>query len=166
MRTNIKLYSKLAILLSTIILLLTSCENDYYWTRGTLDYEANLSANPYGKIVYDITIDKSWIEIRGAGRYPDIRDLRFLVGEINIYVDRGFIGWLDLTIEGTNRILPFDELSGHIRDDSREAQDFLAAITDRIARYGYVVILVDGEGTPNSKFGVDFGMDVDAYVRE
>lgn len=149
------------------LLSFTSCEEDYRWVEGTLDYPANLTIAPSGILKYDIQIDESWVVTRGAGRYPDIRDLQFVRGQVDIYIDKNrYIEWLDLTVDGTNVTLPFDALSGNITDSSSDAQRFLAAVTDQIRRYGYAVILVDGEGDPRTNLGIDFGMDLDVYVRD
>lgn len=149
------------------LLSFTSCEEDYRWVEGTIDYPANITVAPSRDLHYDIQIDESWIVTRGVGRYPDIRDVQFVRGQIDIYIDKNrYIDWLDLTVDGTNVTLPFDGLAGNITDASSDAQRFLAVVTDRIRRYGYAVILVDGEGDSGTRVGIDFGMDLEVYVRD
>lgn len=161
--------NKLLVTLLTVFTLFsfTSCELDYRWVGGTIDYPVDVTVSPSGLLQYDARIDESWIVTRGAGRYPDIHDLAFLKGQIDIYVDRGSMAWLDLRVEGTNTVLPFDRLpSGQTTDVSDAAQHFLAVVTEEIRRYGNVVILIDGEGRPGTKIGIDFGMDLEVYVRD
>lgn len=150
------------------LLSFTSCEEDYYWAEGTLDYSTDFTVSPSGTLYGKDVIDISWVITRSAGRYPEIHDLTFLVGQIDIYVEGGSMGWLDLRIGGTNEVLPFDELSfnSHTTDKSQAAQRFLAIMTEEIRRYGSVEIVVEGEGRPRTKVGIDFGMDLDVYIRD
>jgi hypothetical protein len=160
----------IAVLISTFALLsFTSCETDSYWTEGTLDYPAQLKISPSGTFSYDVRIDESWLVVRGAGKYPDIRDLRFLDGQLDIYLSNRGTGldWLELGIDGTDVGIRYSSISyPGIVDDSRMVRDFLSVMTDQIARYGSVVIYVDGEGSRGANFDINFGMDLDVYVRE
>ena len=145
------------------VLSFTSCEVDYRWVAGTIDYPVDMTVSPSGILQYDVRIDESWIVTRGAGRYPDIHDLTFLRGQIDLYINGGGIGWIDLRVAGTNEVLPLDLVSN---GQSQAVQRFLAVMTEEIRRYGVVEILVDGEGRPGTKVGIDFGMDLDVYIRD
>lgn len=151
------------------IISFSSCETDYRWVAGTIDYPATITVNPNEAIHTDFKIDEGWIVTRGTDRYPDIRDLKYLGGQIDIRVQNGrYIDWLDLTIDGTDMTLPFDELYGDgvITDNSKAAQDFLAVLTTQINRYGYAVILAEGAGDARTTISIKFGLDLDVYVRD
>lgn len=158
------------IILTSVILGLSfsSCDAwDYYWTPGTLDYSAKLSGPPNGNIKTDFTIDNSWVTLRNSNSLFEIRDIRFTRGEIEIKVyDREQINELYLSIDGTNVSLPFPLLQGIVRDNSPEAQNFLSIVVDRVNRFGYARILVDGSYSPRIDFDINFIVDLDVYVRE
>lgn len=159
---------KLGLILLTIVvgLSFTSCEENFYWTKGTLDYPATITASPSGYIGQDYRITSDWIAVRGGGRYTNIDDFRFLRGSIQLKT-YGYIGYVDLRIEGTNYYLPFD-VDGQmsIYDESPQAQDFLNALVDQVRRYGYAILMVDGEGASRAQVDLSIMTDLDVYVRE
>lgn len=159
---------KLGLILLTIIvgLSFSSCDEDYYWTRGTLDYPATITVPPTEIIAQDYTITTDWISVRGGGRFTSIDDFRFLSGAIRLKMF-GIVDYVDLRIAGTNYYLPFD-VNGQVSiyDESQQAQDFLNALVDRIRRYGYATLKVDGEGASRAQIDLSIMTDLDVYARD
>ena len=160
---------KLGLILLTIVvgLSFTACEtDDYYWTKGSLDYPTTITVPPTNVIAQDYRITSDWISVRGGGRYTNIDDFRFLGGAIQLKM-YGYIEYADLSIAGTNYTLPFD-INGQlsIYDESQQAQDFLNVLIEQIRRYGYVTLMVDGRGNAGARIDLSIITDLDVYVRD
>ncbi|MDU1891570.1 MAG: hypothetical protein E6767_12860 [Dysgonomonas sp.] len=160
----------LTVLLSVFTLVsFTSCEDDYYWTEGTLDYYSTITASPRGIIQDDLTMDYGWVTINGGSKYASPEDIKFVSGYIEIlpYGSSSYIDGFDLTLSNSNAILrvPYNS-NGGWELDSPAAQDFMYAIVEVIRKYGRATVYIDGEANNYAKFDLNFIMDIDVYVRD
>ncbi|WP_029904115.1 hypothetical protein [Prevotella sp. 10(H)] len=167
-----KKYTYFAVLFSLVVLFsFSSCSKDdhYYWDRGRLDYTAELTVTTNKVFQTSFRVYEDNIRLRGNNRYVEIHDIKFISGYSDIYVyTDGYIDWMDLRVEGTNAKLQYDVIHFDfpVQDETDQAQYFLDMMIEQIRRYGYATIIVDGKGDIDSDYDIEFGVDLDLYVRE